>query len=323
MSTATDNPARLKARVTVATGPDRGQSLAVTEELVHIGRGAENHLALTDPHVAEHQISIVFRGGRYAIYTPIEGSTEVDGSVIPHARWVWLPATARIRVSDKTSLYFSESNESAGASASPAAGKAPRAPHDASADSVNVEGGAKKEGKPAKKKAKKETAVAKFITDRGGEALVKLGDDGHLPELNLTEGAERAAQRDKPKETNPLLVYGLVGFSFLMSITLLLLDDEGGSVSSEARAQAQIDIRKFYGEDAAPGEKPKSIEKWQQWLRDARLAASRRDREAERRAYRKVLNQLNSEDNKGFTGLTGSRDRDEELRRLIATLMHN
>lgn len=305
MATATDNSARAKAHLAVSTGPDRGRSLPVTEELVHIGRGPDNHLVLSDAGVAEHQLSIVFRGGRYAIYTPLEQAVEVDGNVIPHARWVWLPESAKIRVSERTVLHFAETA---------AAGSAVR---ETVTDSVTVEPPKKNGVKPPPRKKKKEAAVAKFITDRSGESLVKLGEDGQLPELSLTEAADRAAAREKPKETSPLLVYGLLAISFLASGALLLIDVDLGGSASQERAEASMMLKTFYG---AEGQK---IAPWQQLLRDARLSASRGDRAGERRAYRRVLEMVNSEDNNKFTGLTGDPKRDDELRGLIGTMLRS
>lgn len=306
MATATDNSARAKANLAVTTGPDRGRTLPVTEELVHIGRSPENHLVLSDDGVADHQLSIVFRGGRFAIYTPLEQAVEVDGNVIPHARWVWLPETAKIRVSERTVLQFAETGAAAVSTV-----------RDAAADSVTAEAPKKNGVKPAPKKRKKEAAVAKFITDRSGESLVKLGEDGQLPELSLTEAADRAATREKPKETNPLLVYGLLAMSFVASGALLLIDVDLGGSAAQERAEASVKLKAFYGAEGQP------IAPWQQLLRDARLSASRGDRVGERRAYRRVLEMVNSEDNNKFTGLTGDPKRDDELRGLIGTMLRS
>ena len=92
------------ARITVISGPDRGKVFQLNEELVHVGSGAENQVALTDDLVQEHQASIVNRDGRYAIYTPLDQSVQVDGNIIPPEQWVWLPASARITVSERTSI---------------------------------------------------------------------------------------------------------------------------------------------------------------------------------------------------------------------------
>ena len=140
---------------------------------------------------------------------------------------------------------------------------------------------------------------------------------GQLPELSLTEAADRAATREKPKETNPLLVYGLLAMSFVASGALLLIDVDLGGSAAQERAEASVKLKAFYGAEGQP------IAPWQQLLRDARLSASRGDRVGERRAYRRVLEMVNSEDNNKFTGLTGDPKRDDELRGLIGTMLRS
>ena len=95
-----------RARLTVTTGPDRGRVFELAEEMVNIGRGAQNEILLTDLQVAEHQATLMSRNGRYAIYVLREDSVEVDGKVIPAEQWVWLPDTARIKMSTYTGLRF-------------------------------------------------------------------------------------------------------------------------------------------------------------------------------------------------------------------------
>ena len=92
------------ATLTITTGPDRGKVYQLNDELVHLGRGPQNQVALSDLNVADHQASIVSRDGRYAIFTPVDRSVEVDGATIPSKRWVWLPTEAKIQVSDHTAL---------------------------------------------------------------------------------------------------------------------------------------------------------------------------------------------------------------------------
>lgn len=295
------------ARLVVTHGPDRGMWFNIGEELSHVGRGRENSVILSDPAVAEHQLSIVYRNGRYALYTPLEKSVEIDGSMIPHARWVWLPESAKIRLSDKTTLQFT-----VGADGGTTSSERPGAEQSNGSPTAAPRKG---DGAAGKKSKKKEQTVARFITDKPGEALVTLGEDGNLPELNLVEGAERAASRQEKKESNPLVIYGLVAMSLIVSVVLVLVDSEGGGSSTSDKTRARAEIREFYGADEG------NLLPWQRTLREARLAASRGDRGAERRAYRRVLDQLNSEDISRFTGLTGSPEQDDKLRRLIGTLL--
>jgi hypothetical protein len=338
-----------RAKITVSSGPDRGSTFPLDDELVHIGGDADNHVVLRDPTVEEYQASVVRRGGRYAIFTPLEGVVEVDGNVIPPECWVWLPASARIRLSDRTWVQFTggSGGDAAPAAAGGAADDAGRnggqngehnggtarfigtggvegaavavaAPKPSTADLPQPKprgrrgdkaGRAKRPDMPAKK-----GTVARFITDRGGDTLVTLGEDGHLPELALVEGPERSRTEKKPRQTSPAVLYTMLAVSFVASLGLLLIETDPPGASSTDVARARLEIRDFYG----TGEE---LRPYQRLLREARLARSRNDRTAERQAYRRVLDLLNSEDNNRLTGLTGSLERDERLRRLIAVLL--
>ena len=94
------------ATITITSGPDRGKMFQLEDEQVTIGCGADNAIALSDQTLDKHQASIVHRKGRYAIYSPLTDAVEVEGNVIPAECWVWLPETARIRISERTSLQF-------------------------------------------------------------------------------------------------------------------------------------------------------------------------------------------------------------------------
>ncbi len=94
------------ATITVTRGPARGQFFELEAELVHIGRAESNQVVLEDTNLADHQASIVFRNGRYAIFTPLPDAVSIDGSAIPPQRWVWLPGEADIGLGQRTSLRF-------------------------------------------------------------------------------------------------------------------------------------------------------------------------------------------------------------------------
>ena len=95
------------AKLTVMTGPDRGKLFELGGEIVQIGKGAGNGFILTDATLEDHQVSIVRRNGRFAIYAPLTDQVEVDGTQIPRDRWVWPPDTAQIQLNRRTSLEFS------------------------------------------------------------------------------------------------------------------------------------------------------------------------------------------------------------------------
>ena len=84
------------ATITVTRGPARGEFFELSEEVVHIGRGGETQVVLADTELAEHQASIRFHSGRYAILSPLPDSVSIDGKHIPPERWIWLPEKAEI-----------------------------------------------------------------------------------------------------------------------------------------------------------------------------------------------------------------------------------
>ena len=305
-----------RARLTVTTGPDRGRVFELAEEMVNIGRGAHNHIPLTDLQVAEHQATLMSRNGRYAIYVLHEDSVEVDGNIIPAEQWVWLPDTARIKMSAYTGLRFQyegtrEEGNGHSANIKPKSEK-PDAP-----PAVKSKPGKSKSAKPAREERK----VARFITDQGGDALVRLGEDGHLPELNLSDSpAKKAVKETSASESSFPLLYIAVGASLLLSVVLLLVPSEPGMSTPGEKARARQDITEFYGN---PSEEPTP---WQRKLREARLAHSSGDAVAERRAYQQVLNMLNAEEYNrpgapSHIALTGDKSRDQHLRELIGILL--
>ncbi len=248
-----------RARLTVTTGPDRGRVFELAEEMVNIGRGAQNEIALTDLQVAEHQATLMSRNGRYAIYSPCADSVEVDGNVIPAEQWVWLPDTARIKMSSYTGLRFQYegTRPSGNGGAAPAKDKAK--PPDQPVPSAKPRRGKTGKAAPADRK------VARFITDQGGDALVRLGEDGHLPELSLSDSPAKKVVRDKSAaEPSFPWAYVAVGVSLLLTVVLLLVPADSGRTTESERGRARQEITQFYG---APGEEPTA---WQRELREAR-----------------------------------------------------
>jgi hypothetical protein len=317
------------ATLHVTTGPDRGKVFRLETELVHVGRGPENQIDLTDAAVAEHQASIVRRNGRYAIFTPLENVVLVDGSPIPADHWIWLPETARIRLSDRTLLQFGmnggaeTATPSSAAAASDEAAQTPTAtPRPGRLEGRPVPPAPapeKRQPRPAAKPPKAGRKVARFITDQAGDHLVTLGEDGQLPELSLAEGTERKASEPQRRQGNPAVIYVAVAVSLLLSMAMLFIDaGPGGSTADERAAARRIIARDFFGDENGP------VEPYQVSLREAHRAHARRDRVAERRAYHRVLESLNSEDvRSSFGGLTGSRRDDERLRELIGILLND
>ena len=155
---------------------------------------------------------------------------------------------------------------------------------------------------------KKTRTVARFITDGPGDPLVKLGEDGHLPELALHESVAGARPEAKAKQSNPALLVAALGVSFGLTMLMLFMDVGSLGNSEEKKARARAEIVEYYGEEGD------SLKPYQLHLREARLARSRRDYETERQEYRKVLALLRSEAKDKlykYTGLTGQLDYEE------------
>ncbi|GAB4153264.1 MAG: hypothetical protein Tsb009_29610 [Planctomycetaceae bacterium] len=302
------------AEIQITSGPDRGQQYQFTEELIHVGRDAESQIPLTDPAVAEHQASIAQRNGRYAIYTPIDNTLAVDGNSLPAEQWVWLPVRAEIRISPNTSFLFTYTSEStdqqsrnSGGSSTPPAIPTRKSK---SGQSRKSSGAKKTAGSPGPK-------IAQFITDRAGDHLVRLGEDGQLPELTLSEAHHKAKARQEKTRQNPALLYIALGISLLASLSMLLIEPGSGGSTAAEKEKARKEIEKFYGDD------DDELKPYQQALREARRAHSINNKQAELRAYQRVLDELNAEDVvNSFNGLTGDKKDDEKLRELIGILLN-
>ncbi|MBS0201406.1 MAG: hypothetical protein JSS49_00795 [Planctomycetes bacterium] len=298
------------ASLTVTAGPDRGQTFALVDEFIHVGSGPDSQVLLSDPQVPEHLASLANRNGRFAIFTPIDGAISVDGNSLRADQWVWLPTQATIKATAKTTLTFQT-----GSAATPTPAPDTRLPDDSPPPVAAVK--ARRRATTKKSEGTTGRAVAKFITDRPGETLVRLGEDGHLPELALQEAATaKSEKRPQSSQGNPALVYGALGFSLLASIAMLFLEpqtfDERATSKSSAR---QAIVKDYIGDERGPA-KP-----YQRLLREAGLAHARGDSTGERNAYIAVLGLLNSEDKNPYTGITGSADLDEQLKKYLAVLL--
>lgn len=307
------------ATITVTDGPDAGRAFPLSEDLVHIGRGADNQVVLSDGALAEHQASIVRRQGRYAIYSPSAGAVQVEGNDIPAERWVWLPKTAVINLGAQTILrldsYETPAPGAADSTPTPLSGRSRSSSRKSDPD----------RGRRRNRNGEHRSQVARFINDRTGEPLVKLGEDGQLPALELAELAEeQPRERRQPRNASPLLLYGVLASSLVMSLLMLVVDPQGPSASQRSdQAQARQTLQQYYGDPQ------RDLLPYQQLLRQAHVASSRGDAAAEQEAYRQVLRMLNSSDirdPRNLNGLTGrqtnrGRASDDELREAVLTLL--
>ena len=314
------------ARITITSGPDRGKVFQLNDELVHIGSSGDNQIELSDEALCKHQASIVNRSGRYAIYTPFDEAVEVDGNTIPGQRWVWLPATARISISERTTFQFSDltGNRAAGEVESSATGPSITEPTSAAIAAPKPRPSAKEKSKRLRQRRDRSApqhrqqgsgSVARFTTEQGDDTRVTLGADGHLPELSLNESTTRKAGETTKIASSPLPLWLILGASLCASLFLLFVDLEPSSTTAEEVATAQREIVNYYGNA------DDKLQPYQLSLRRAGRARSQNDRPAERRAYRRVLDLLNAEDNTTFGGVTGKGIAgDKQLRGLVTIL---
>ena len=325
-------PMNSTAKLTITTGPDRGRAFELQGEMVHIGRGADNEVILADPTLDDHHASIVHRNGRYAIYSPRSMDIAVDGTNIPSERWVWLPAKATIQLTRRTALEFDapeppeEDEEPAPVPATQsasiparrsrefAAREAAPTPTTRRADGPPPIPGAKAGKRPAVQRPAKATGnVARFITDQQGDPLVKLGEDGHLPELALDEGdaKEKRTPKEAGQKSNPLVMVlaFLVSVGFSVLALFVDIDQVGGDAQQKSVARRAIAI--FYGSDKAP------LEPYQTLLRRARQEYTQGNLTQERELYREVIRMLLSEKKNPFTGLTMLTPEDEKKFQLL------
>ncbi|HVW02116.1 MAG TPA: hypothetical protein VHB77_17325 [Planctomycetaceae bacterium] len=312
------------AKITVNSGPDRGKLLEIAADLVRIGRADDNDLVLTDGTLDDYQLSIIERNGRHAVYTLKPDQVEVDGVHIPAERWVWLPEVAQIRLSPRTAVEFiSLVQTDSNGDEKPADIDFPAPPEDSplrKSRSAQTEresaavglaepsspptaappaGKTKRSGtKNAKTRDKSSQTVARFITDQAGDPLVKLGEDGHYPELKLAEGQDpRPTPAAQQQKSNPLVLVAAFCVSVGMSLSLLMLDATGPSAASQKKDVARKVITFYYGDESRP------LEPYQVELREARQASSQGRYDIERRRLRDVLAMLRSERKNPFTGL--------------------
>jgi hypothetical protein len=153
----------------------------------------------------------------------------------------------------------------------------------------------------------------------GGPSRRPAAEDGKLPELHLKQRQNGRENKVELKTTsvNPLVLLGLLTISVALSVGLVLVDF--GPRQDGKKDQARRKIEEYYFPRA--GQQPLE---YQACLMEAQRAATRGDRQAERRAYERVLDLLRQERPLGAKAddrewsLTGD---DRRLKELIAVLL--
>ncbi len=298
----------------ILTGPDQGKTFPLESELLHIGRGSDNGIILTDPLIGDFHASVSQQQGRLSLYANEANQIQVAGTLVPGQQWVPVPTDAKIHLGGQTEVRVVESAKAAVSGTAPAASTA--------VPSTAVPPAAERRRAPAKKESKRQ--VARPITTRGGEAAVQMGADGKFPELALAAGTELKKTAGKPKEANPALLFTILAASCLSSAGLLLIDFETSTVSSsQDQAFTRSQLAAFYGTDSA------QLEQYQKLLRRASVESSKGNRSAERQLLKQVLALLNSVDAsapENLNGLTGrqfghGKESDQRLKELLQQIL--
>lgn len=157
------------------------------------------------------------------------------------------------------------------------------------------------------------TTVARIIKTESVQPL--LTKEGKLPTLHLKDDV-KPVKKETSLSSNPLFVGLLVCASLVASGMMLLMFSLPPSENQKTITEARNNIKQFYEVRSDEELKPFQIE-----LREAQLAHSRGDRDAEIKAYQTVMARFHAEDRNPFTGLTGSPTWDIELEDLVSILL--
>jgi Inner membrane component of T3SS, cytoplasmic domain len=288
----------------ILTGPDQGKTFPLESELLHIGRGSDNGIILTDPQIGDFHASVSQQQGRLSLYANEANQIQVAGTLVPGQQWIPVPTDAKIHLGGQTEVRVVDSTK-------------------ATVPATEASPPTERRRTPPKKESKRQ--VARPITSRGGEAAVQMGADGKFPELALTAGTELKKTVAKPKESNPALLFTILAASCLSSAGLLLVDFETTTVSSsEDLAFTRSQLAAYYGTDSA------QLEPYQKLLRRASVEYSQGNRAAERQLLKQVLALLHSVDAsapENLNGLTGrqfgqGKASDQKLEKLLQEILN-
>ena len=171
--------------------------------------------------------------------------------------------------------------------------------------------------------------VARLVSAEAAQSTLKLAADGQLPQLQLQEDDQNDKGRGKTRTVPPIVMIMAWILSVVLTGAILVFtsDDGSSNVTTQAKKDAMGKIEEqFFGNPAHGGLQP-----YQRLLREACQARARNDFTAERQYYRQVLLLLHTETWESSSsrashkslekGITGSRDRDRELEKLILAVL--
>lgn len=292
----------------ITTGPDQGKTFPLESELLHIGRGDDNGVVLSDPSLGDFHASISQQDGQLSLYANEANQIRVGKVLIPGQQWVSVSVGATVHLGGQTEMRFVPGDDPATL--------APSAPNETAAPTTGRR-------RTPRKESKRE--VARPITSRTAEVAVAFGAGLRFPEFSLATGNTPAKPTDKPKESNPALLFTILAASCLSSAGLLLVDFEPSTVTpSQDQAAARWKLAAFYGTDSA------QLEPYQKLLRQASVEHSQGNRLTERQLLKQVLGLLNSVDAsapENLNGLTGrqrgrGKASDKELHDLLQQVLN-
>ena len=166
--------------------------------------------------------------------------------------------------------------------------------------------------KPVKQPANQST-TARII--RTQELSPQLDAEGELPTLQLKED-RKDVEKSTEKKTSPVLLGMLVCGSLILSGLILVFGDFQPKSNERVMENARQELSRYYSVRSDIALKP-----FQLRLREAQLAHSRGDRQAEVAALREVMKMFRVEDRNRFVGVTGSPTNDAELEKLLSILL--
>ncbi len=167
--------------------------------------------------------------------------------------------------------------------------------------------------------------VARLVSADASDSTLKIAADGQLPNLQLQDIDEKDKGQGKARSIPPLVLIGVWAMSVVLTVAIFMAP--GGSSESEmtqSKADAMRKIENEYFGDASRA----VLLPYQRLLRAARQARAREDYQAERQYYKQVLDLLRTESHGESSsrsrvekGVTGTRDHDRELEKLIITTL--
>jgi hypothetical protein len=169
--------------------------------------------------------------------------------------------------------------------------------------------------------------VARLVSADAAESSLKIAPDGQLPNLQLQDVDKKDKGQGKSRAIPPLVLVAAWVFSVVMTIAIFMFsgNNNGTEALTQDKAKAMKEIEEqYFGDPSRVALLP-----YQQLLREAQQARARGDFKAERQNYRQVLDLLRTEERAGRQpsakhlekGVTGSREHDRELEKLIITVM--